>query len=139
MASNPSLLHYDITDKILRVYYDVRAELGHGFLEQVYHRAMAMALAEAGLEVQTEAPLNVWFRGRQIARFSVDIVVQGLVLVEVKAFHELEARHKAQMLNYLRASDFEVGLVLNFTHKAEFERLVFGNARKTHPLPSAPP
>lgn len=139
MPSNTSLLHYDITDKILRVYYDVRAELGHGFLEQVYHRAMAIALVEQGLDVHTEAPLAVWFRGRQIARFSVDLVVQGLVLVEVKAFHELEARHKAQMLNYLRASDFEVGLILNFTHKAEFERLVFGNQRKTRSRPPATP
>jgi GxxExxY protein len=100
---------------------------------------MAIALAEQGLEIQTEAPLHVWFRGRQIARFSVDLVVQGVVLVEVKAFHELEARHKAQMLNYLRASDFEVGLILNFTHKAEFERLVFGNSRKSRPLPSSSP
>jgi GxxExxY protein len=133
MADDRSLLHYAITDRILRVYYDVRSELGHGFLEQVCHRAMAIALADEGLRIREEVPLTVWFRARQIARFCVDIVVEDVVLVEVKAFHQLEPRHKAQMLNYLRASDLEVGLLLNFGPRAEFERFVFSNARKNRP------
>ena len=115
------------------MYYDVRSELGHGFLEQVCHRAMVVALADEGLRIREEVPLTVWFRGRQIARFSVDLVVEDVVLVEVKAFNQLEPRHKAQMLNYLRASDLEVGLLLNFGPRSEFERFVYSNSRKNRP------
>jgi GxxExxY protein len=140
MSPDSGLLHYAITDRILRVYYDVRSELGHGFLEQVCHRAMVVALADEGLRIREEVPLTVWFRGRQIARFSVDLVVEDLVLVEVKAFNQLEPRHKAQMLNYLRASDLEVGLLLNFGPRSEFERFVYSNTRKNRPQnrPSQP-
>ena len=140
MSSDSGLLHYAITDRILRVYYDVRSELGHGFLEQVCHRAMVVALADEGLRIREEVPLTVWFRGRQIARFSVDLVVEDVVLVEVKAFNQLEPRHRAQMLNYLRASDLEVGLLLNFGPRSEFERFVYSNTRKNRPQnrPSEP-
>ncbi len=124
------LLHYELTDRILRVYHDVRHELGHGFLERVCHRAFAIALVDAGLEIEENVALAVWFRGRQIGHFVADIVVAARVLIEIKALAELEPRHTAQTLNYLRASDLEVALILNFGPKAETKRLVYSNARK---------
>src|SRR5438874_355925 len=84
-------------------------------------------LESAGLEVQQRKSLPVWFRGHQIGDFSADLVVEKVVLVEIKATHRLEAWHEAQLLNYLRASDLEVGLLINFGPKAEFKRRLYTN------------
>jgi GxxExxY protein len=127
----PGLLHRDLTEKIIGVYYDVRRELGTGFLEKVCHRAMVIALRQAGLQVEEQVRLPVYFRGILIGDFSADIVVNGLVLVEVKCFTVLEPRHKAQVMNYLCACDLEVGLLFNFGAAAQFDRIAFTNERKT--------
>ena len=128
-----TLLHSDVSDRILRCYYDARHELGHGFLEVVCQRALVIVLEEAGLHIETNVLMPVQFRGRQIGCFFADIVVEGAVLVEVKAVPQIESRHIAQALNYLRASNLEVGLILNFGPKPEFKRVVFANERKVRP------
>ncbi|MGH9410579.1 MAG: GxxExxY protein [Vicinamibacterales bacterium] len=128
--SDTPLLHRDLTDGIIGVYHKAHYELGDGFLEKVCQRALVIALTEAGFEIAEEAPFRVYFRGRMIGEFFADIVVNGLVLIEVKSCSALEPRHRAQTMNYLRASDLEVALLLNFGPKRDFQRLIFTNDRK---------
>jgi GxxExxY protein len=130
---NADLKHGSITDQILRVFFDVYNELGHGFLESVYHRSLALALESIGLNIASKVAIPVWFRGNKVGRFEADILVEGCVLLELKAVRALDSSHRAQLLNYLRATDIEVGLLLNFGERPEFKRLVFENLKKkTH-------
>lgn len=127
---NTALKHGLVTDKILRVFYEVYNELGHGFLESVYHRSFMVALESVGLNARSRVDIPVWFRGRQVGQFEADIVVENCVLLELKAARVLDSSHQAQLLNYLRATEIEVGLLLNFGEKPEFKRLIFDNPRK---------
>jgi GxxExxY protein len=126
-----ALLHHALTERIIGVYYEVYAELGHGFLERVCQQALVIALREAGLSVAERVPFPVTFRGHLLGDFFGDIVVNGLVLVEVKAASSLHPWDEAQVLNYLRASPLEVALVFNFGPKREFRRQILTNDRKT--------
>jgi GxxExxY protein len=125
------LLHHELTEQIIGIYYDVYAELGHGFLEKLCQLAMVIELRQAGLTVEEGSPFPVWFRGHLLGDFFTDIVVDGLVLAEVKASSNLHPWDEAQVLNYLRASPLEVALVLNFGPKREFRRKILTNDRKT--------
>lgn len=119
-----------LTEKIIGIFYEVYNELGFGFLEAVYEQAMSIALEQSGFKVQRQAPIPVWFRGCKIADYKADILVENEVLLELKAARSIDAAFEKQILNYLRATDVEVGLLLNFGHKPEFRRLVFENKRK---------
>ena len=127
---NTDLKHGLVTDKILRVFYDVYNEMGHGFLESVYHRSLVLALQTVGLNVSSKITIPVWFRGTQVGHFEADVLVENCVLLELKAVHALDSSHQAQLLNYLKATDIEVGLLLNFGEKPEFKRVIFDNLRK---------
>ena len=132
MQKTPSrLLHGDLTERIIGVYHDAYHEFGDGFLEKVCQRVMVIALTEAGLDVAEGVRFDVHFRGQCVGQFFPDLVVNGVVLVEVKSCPGLEPRHKAQVINYLRASPLEVGLLLNFGPKREIDRIVYANERKT--------
>lgn len=120
----------DITDKVIRCFYDVYNELGFGFLEGVYHRSMVIALEQAGLFVESRVKLPVYFRGHQVGDFEADIFVERLVILELKAVEALLPAHDAQLLNYLKASAPEVGLLLNFGPKPKFKRFAFETTRK---------
>jgi len=122
--------HQDVTQAIIQIFYEVYNELGHGFLESVYEEAMDLALTDKGVEVKHQHPLPVWFRSTKIGDFRADLQVANAVIVELKAARTLEPVHEAQLLNYLRASDFEVGLLLNFGPTPKIKRLVFGNDKK---------
>ena len=122
--------HKEITDKIIRVFYEVYNELGHGFLESVYERSLEIALNSLGLKVCRQIQIPVWFRGKPVGDFTADMLIQDCVLLELKAARSLDASHQAQLLNYLRATEIEVGLLLNFGLKPEFKRLIFDNPRK---------
>lgn len=122
--------HQEFTEKIIGVFYEVYNELGHGFLESVYEQAMVIALAQAGLSVKVQVPIAVYFRDRQVGDFRADILVNDIVLVELKAAKALESSHEAQLLNYLRGTAIEVGLLLNFGPRPEFKRMAFDNERK---------
>lgn len=124
------LKHGLVTDKILRVFYDVYNELGHGFLESVYHRSLVVALESVELNVSSRVAIPVWFRGYQVGHFQADILVENCVVLELKAVRALDSSHRAQLLNYLRATDIEVGLLLNFGERPEFKRLIFENLKK---------
>jgi GxxExxY protein len=122
--------HQELTEAIIRGFYQVYNELGHGFLESVYEAALCRVLQENGLLIQRQYPLTVWFRGEQIGDFRADLIVAENVIVELKAVKALEPFHEAQLLNYLRASDLEVGLLLNFGLSPKLKRLVFANEKK---------
>jgi len=124
------LKHQELTEKIIGVFFDVYNELGHGFLESVYGQALAIALTDAGIKIQQQLPIAVWFRNRRVGDFKVDMVADDKVLLELKATRTIDLAHEKQLLNYLRATDIEVGLLLNFGNKPEFRRLVFENERK---------
>jgi GxxExxY protein len=125
------LLHRELTDRIIGCFYAVYRELGQGFSEAVYRRAMVVALQELALPAEEEARLQVTFRGVVIGRFWADIIVDGVVLVEIKALSELDGRATAQLLNYLKAAGGGVGLLLNFGNRPEFKRFVMGDPAQT--------
>jgi GxxExxY protein len=122
--------HWDLCHEIIGVFYAVYNELGYGFLEAVYEEALAIGLREAGFTVTRQVATPIWFRGRTIGEYKADLVVNGVVLLELKAAKTLDASHEAQILNYLRATDIEVGLLFNFGPKPQFRRFVFENDRK---------
>src|SRR5438552_17839712 len=123
--------HSEITDKIIKVFFEVYNELGHGFLESVYERSLEIALNFLGLRVVRQIEIPVWFRGKPVGDFTADVLVEDCVLLELKAARALDSSHQAQLLNYLRATEIEVGLLLNFGLKLEFKRLIFDNPRKS--------
>ena len=127
---NTDIKHYALTKEIIKVFYQVYNELGHGFLESVYHRSLTLALKQAGLDVQSQVDIPVWFRGHQVGSFVGDMLVEKCVLLELKAARTLDSSHKAQLLNYLRATEIEIGLLLNFGVRPELKRLIYDNPRK---------
>lgn len=117
--------HRDLTEKIIGIYYDVYNSLGYGFLESIYKNSMLIALRKAGLQADSEQPITVRFEGEIVGDFRADIVVEDKVIFELKCGKGIDPIHIAQTLNYLKASQINVGLVLNFGPKPQFERLFF--------------
>jgi GxxExxY protein len=124
------LKYKEITHKIIGVFYDVYNELGHGFLDSVYQKSLGLALESVGVRVRSPVRIPVWFRGQRVGQFEGDMPVEDSVLLELKTARCLDLSHHAQLLNYLRATDIEVGLLLNFGVKPEFKRLLFENSKK---------
>ncbi len=132
MSLQFELQHKDLTDKILHAFFKVvYAELGYGFLEKVYQNAMTIALRSMGLNVKNQERITVYFQEQIVGEYFADLIVEDKVIVELKAASRLLNEHEAQLLNYLRATPYEVGLVLNFGPKPDFRRKVFANDRKT--------
>lgn len=123
--------HHALTERIIKVFYTVYNEMGHGFLESVYENAMRIALAADGLSAEQQVAIPVFFRGVKVGDFRCDLLVEGTVILELKAVRELTPEHVAQTLNYLRATEVEVALVLNFSDRPTVRRLVYDNERKT--------
>jgi len=120
----------ELTEQIIGIFYEVYNELGFGFLERVYEAAMVVILKERGIQFHQQLSLPVWFHGQTIGSYDADIVVNGVVLLELKACKTLEASHEAQLLHYLRSTEIEVGLLLNFGPRPQVKRLAFENERK---------
>jgi GxxExxY protein len=125
-----NILHSDITEQILKAYYHVYKTLGYGFLEKVYENALFITLRNQGILVEQQYPITVNFEGILVGEYFADLLVAQRVIVELKAAESLCEAHEAQLLNYLKATDIEVGLLLNFGPKAEFKRKIFTNDRK---------
>ena len=122
------MLHEELTSKILEACFEVINELGAGFLESVYENALLVALTHKNIQTESQVPLCVEFRGQEIGRFCADILVEGKVLLELKAVKQLLPEHQAQVINYLHATGIDVGLLINFGNpKLEYKRLVRGN------------
>jgi GxxExxY protein len=117
------MLYEDLTAKALEACFEVSKELGSGFLETVYERALLVALQEKGLAVKAQFPLSVQFRGHTVGEFYADILIEGKVIVELKAVRALTPDHYAQLINYLNATGIDVGLLVNFGNpKLQYKR-----------------
>ncbi len=123
-------LHSELTERVIGAFYEVYNELGYGFLESVYEEALYKVLISHGLRAERQVPTPVWFRGERLCDFYADLLVNRSLLVELKAVRVLEPSHEAQLLNYLRATPIEVGLLLNFGPRPLVRRMVFSNDRK---------
>ncbi len=118
------MLFDELTSKILEACFEVSRELGAGFLESVYEKALLVALRQKGLNAVCQVPLQVKFRGVIVGDFYADVLVEGKVLVELKAVSRILPEHKAQVINYLKATGIEIGLLVNFGNaKLEYFRL----------------
>ena len=124
------MLHEETTKAIIEAFYTVYNALGYGFLEKVYENAMAHELRKRGFTVQQQMPIQVYYDGLMVGEYFADLVVDGKVIVELKAADGLRPEYEAQLLNYLRATEIEVGLVLNFGIKPDIVRRIFTNDRK---------
>jgi len=116
-----------ITGKIIKAYYNVYNILGHGFLEKVYENGMILELPRLGLHGRRQVPIKVYYLGDEIGLYYADIVVEDLVIVEIKAAEDLCPEHEAQLLNYLQATEMEYGLLLNFGKTPQIKRKVWTN------------
>jgi len=124
------LIHRNLTETIIKAFYQVYNTLGYGFLEKVYENALAIELDSMGLRVNQQQPIKVRYKGKLVGDYFADMVVEGKVILELKAADAICERHETQLLNYLKATEIEVGLLLNFGPKAEFRRKVFTNDKK---------
>ena len=118
------------TETIIRIYYRVYNKLGYGFLEKVYESAMMIEFRKEGIPALSQSPIKVIYEEEVVGEYYADILVDDKVIVEIKATRALALEHEAQLLNYLKATDIEVGLLLNFGPKPEIKRKVFDNFRK---------
>ena len=123
------LLHKDITDKIIRAYYNVYNSLGYGFLEKVYENAMMIELRNLGLNVKKQVSIKVFYEGHLVGQYFADIMVEENVIVELKAAENLCEEHEFQLINYLKATEIEIGLLLNFGKTPQFKRKIFTNIK----------
>lgn len=122
-----NFLHTDLTRQIISCAYAVHRILGHGFLESVYEKALALELEKQGLDAQMQYPIGVFYLGIQIGKYKADAFVEGKVIVEIKAVEELHPQHEVQLVNYLKATNVKVGLLLNFGEELSIKRKVFTN------------
>ena len=127
-----SLLHQPITNTILKVYYEVYNELGHGFLEKVYQNAMYFELKARGLKVESQKEIKVYFKQQLVGEYYSDLIVENKVIIELKATEVLMNAHVAQTINYLKATPIEIGMLLNFGAEPEFKRLIYTNNKKVN-------
>ncbi len=124
------LLHKELTNSIIRTFYDVYNELGFGFLEKVYQNALYLELGYRGFKVESQKQIKVNYKGFQVGEYYADLIVNDCVILELKAADSIIPEFECQLINYLKGTDIEVGLLLNFGKKAEFRRKVFENSRK---------
>lgn len=122
--------HQDLTKSIIGLYYDVYNELGYGFLEKVYHNAMLIEFKKRGFEIDDRKKLNVLYKNEIVGEYIPDIIVNNKVIIELKTVEYLIEIHENQLLNYLKATDCEVGLILNFGKDPQFIRKIFTNDLK---------
>lgn len=124
--------HKELTKGIIGAFYDVYNSLGYGFLEKVYENALTIELRHRGFQVEQQYSIQVLYRGEVVGDYFADLVVNDLVILELKATKDLAARHEAQLLNYLKATRFEVGLLLNFGPTPTHTRKAYQNSRKAN-------
>jgi GxxExxY protein len=124
------MLHEEITQKIIKAFYKVYNTLGYGFLEKVYQKALLIELRGMGLHCIEEAPVKVYYEEQLVGDYRADIIVEDFVIIENKASEALAEENEFQLINYLKATDIEIGLLLNFGKTPEFKRKIFTNDRK---------
>ena len=120
------LKYEELSKKIIAAAYHVHKQLGHGFLEKVYKNALAIELGDSGIKYVCEAPLNVMYRERIVGEYFADLIVEEKIIVEVKALSKIQPVHEVQLVNYLKATNTNVGLLINFGESVEIKRRIFG-------------
>jgi GxxExxY protein len=124
------MLHGDITEILIKAFYKVYNSLVYGFLEKVYENSMRIELVKMGLTVDQQKNIKVYYESEQVGDYYADLMINNIVIVELKAAENICEEHEAQLLNYLRATDIEVGLLLNFGKEPKFRRKYFTNDKK---------
>ncbi|MEL6721470.1 MAG: GxxExxY protein [Bacteroidota bacterium] len=124
------LLHEDITGEIIKAFYKVHNVLGYGFLEKIYENAMMIELRKQGLSAKKQEPIIVYYDGQIVGDYRADILVEDTVILELKAVKEIIEKHEVQLVNYLKATEIEVGLLLNFGETPQVKRKIFHNEFK---------
>ncbi|MDZ4149306.1 MAG: GxxExxY protein [Flavobacteriaceae bacterium] len=124
------ILHEDTTGKVIKAFYKVYNELGYGFLEKVYENALYLELTAMGLYCEKQKPIKVHYNGEIVGAYFSDIIVNNAVILELKAAETLIEEHELQLINYLKATEIEVGLLLNFGKEPQFKRKLFTNDKK---------
>lgn len=123
--------HSALTAKIIQAFYDVYNTLGYGFLEKVYENALYYKLKNLNLKCKRQSTIKVYYENNVVGEFYADIIVGNKVILELKAAEQISVEHEYQLINYLRATDMEVGLLLNFGRNPEFKRKIYSN----NPIP----
>lgn len=132
MEEQEELVPKELIDIILKHFYRIYNDLGYGFLERVYQNALYFALMDEGLKCEVETPIKVYYDGRVVGEYRADILVENCIILELKASEEFNLAYENQLINYLKATDIEVGYILNFGKKPKYSRKVYSNNRKLH-------
>ncbi len=126
------LLEKELTEGIIKAFYDVYNELGYGFLEKVYQNAMFLELKTRGYFVEAQKKITVYYKGVKVGEYYADLVINEKIIIELKAVEYLIQEHEAQLLNYLKGTDMELGMLFNFGKKPEFIRKIYTNDKKNY-------
>ncbi len=132
MMNADNYKHSEITEKVIQAFYKVYITLGYGFLEKVYENALFIELKSMGFFVEKQRPITVFYEEQQVGEYYADLIVEECVIVELKAAEALCEEHEFQLINYLKATEIEVGLLLNFGKKPQLKRKVFSNEKVEH-------
>ena len=124
------MLHQELSNKIIKAFYKVYNELGFGFLENVYQNALYLELKSQNLAVEAQKSIEVFYQNTRVGLYKADLIVENTIIVELKAVEYLLEEHELQLINYLKATNMEVGLLLNFGKAPEIRRKIFTNDRK---------
>ncbi len=124
------MIQEELSKQVIGAFYKVYNTLGYGFLEKVYERSMCIELRKSGFKVESQKPVVVFYENENVGDYFADIVVNDTLIIELKAAETIAEEHENQLINYLKATDMEVGLLFNFGKKPEFKRKIFTNDRK---------
>jgi GxxExxY protein len=124
------LLYKDLSNKVIKCFFNVYYTLGFGFLEKVYENALMIELLKNGIRAEKQKPIKVFYSEIQVGEYFADIIVENSLILELKAVERIAEEHEFQLINYLKATEIEIGILLNFGRKAEFRRKIFTNDRK---------
>ena len=129
------MLHEEITSDIINAFYKVYNILGYGFLKKVYENALAMELAARGHVVKQQLPIQVYYEGKAVGEYFADMLIDDKVILELKTAESIAKEHEAQLVNYLKATKIEIGLLLNFGKEPNFKRKIFSNQKESQTYP----
>ena len=124
------MIYKEKTKEIIKAFFNVYNKLGYGFLEKVYHNALLIELKKSGFVCESQKPVKVFYEGSMVGDYYADIIVDDCIILELKAADALCEEHEYQLINYLKATEIEIGLLLNFGKKPEFKRKIFTNERR---------
>ncbi len=128
--TDADFLFKEETDRIIGAFYKVYRTLGYGFLERVYQNALYYELIDSGFDCKVQKPIQVFYKGKLVGEYIADMLVNNCIILELKAINGLDAEHEAQLLNYLKATRIELGLLLNFGPRPQIKRKIFRNENK---------